>query len=98
MEQEVLAILSQVIHPAKDADILNLGMVEDVRVEDGKIKFRLVSSSPDPLMGSIKKQCEALLKETFPFEQDKDLWSLSGRYVDPFCRYCGGSFRTFCKC
>ncbi|MBO7321954.1 MAG: Mrp/NBP35 family ATP-binding protein [Bacteroidales bacterium] len=66
MEQEVLAILSQVIHPAKDADILNLGMVEDVRVEDGKIKFRLVSSSPDPLMGSIKKQCEALLKETFP--------------------------------
>lgn len=66
MEQEVLAILSQVVHPAKDADILNLGMVEDVRVEDGKIKFRLVSSSPDPLMGSIKKQCEALLKETFP--------------------------------
>ena len=66
MEQEVLAILSQVIHPAKDADILNLGMVEDVRVEDGKIKFRLVSSSPDPLMGSIKKQCEALLKEIFP--------------------------------
>ena len=49
-----------------DADILNLGMVEDVRVEEGKIKFRLVSSSPDPLMGSIKKQCEALLKETFP--------------------------------
>lgn len=66
MEQEVLAILSQVVHPAKDADILNLGMVEDVRVEEGKIKFRLVSSSPDPLMGSIKKQCEALLKETFP--------------------------------
>ena len=66
MEQEVLAILSHVIHPAKDADILNLGMVEDVRVEDGKIKFRLVSSSPDPLLGSIKKQCEALLKETFP--------------------------------
>jgi len=66
MEQEVLAILSQIIHPAKDADILNLGMVEDVRVEEGKIKFRLVSSSPDPLMGSIKKQCEALLKETFP--------------------------------
>lgn len=66
MEQEVLAILSQIIHPAKDADILNLGMVEDVRVEDGKIKFRLVSSSPDPLMGSIKKQCEALLKEAFP--------------------------------
>ncbi len=66
MEQEVLAILSQVIHPAKDADILNLGMVEDVRVEDGKIKFRLVSSSPDPLLGSIKKQCDALLKETFP--------------------------------
>ena len=66
MEQEVLAILSQIIHPAKDADILNLGMVEDVRVEDGKIKFRLVSSSPDPLLGSIKKQCEALLKETFP--------------------------------
>lgn len=66
MEQEVLAILSQIIHPAKDADILNLGMVEDVRVEDKKIKFRLVSSSPDPLMGSIKKQCEALLKEAFP--------------------------------
>lgn len=66
MEQEVLAILSQIIHPANDADILNLGMVEDVRIEEGKIKFRLVSSSPDPLMGSIKKQCEALLKEAFP--------------------------------
>ena len=54
MKNEVLKVLSQVIHPAKDGDILNLGMVEDVRVEGGKIKFRLVTPTNDPLVGSIK--------------------------------------------
>lgn len=66
MDKEILAILSQIIHPAKDSDILNLGMVEDLRVEGGKIKFRLVTPTNDPLVGSIKKRCEELLTQAFP--------------------------------
>lgn len=64
-------LLSQVEHPAKDASITSLNLVQDIRVEDkdgevAKIKLRLVFPSPDPMSGSIKKECEELLAKEFP--------------------------------
>lgn len=66
MDSAILKVLSGIIHPAKDKNIVSLGMVEDVRFEEGIIKFRLVSPTPDPLMGSIKKQCTDALAASFP--------------------------------
>ena len=59
-------ILASVFHPAKDENIVSLGMVEDVKIEEEKIKFKLVFTGRDALAGSIKKECEKVLNEAFP--------------------------------
>lgn len=66
MDTAIAKILSEIIHPAKDQDIVSLGMVEDLRAENGTIRFRLVSPTPDPLLGSLKKKCTEALSEAFP--------------------------------
>lgn len=64
--KDIEKLLSGVIHPAFDKDIVSLGIVEEIRVEDGRIRFRLVTSQPDPLIGSVKKECEEVLSAAFP--------------------------------
>lgn len=59
------------MHPVREADIVTLGMVEDIKIEEGKIRFKLVFPSPDALSGSIKQSCEAAIKEAFPSENLK---------------------------
>ncbi|MFA7116171.1 MAG: Mrp/NBP35 family ATP-binding protein [Bacteroidales bacterium] len=63
---QIRDILGQIKHPAEDTDILNLGLIDKLRVEDQKIKFNLIFPSPDPLSGQIKKECEEKLKKAFP--------------------------------
>lgn len=63
---DIQKVLSSVIHPAKDKDIITLGMVEDIKAEAGQIKFKLVFPSPDALSGSIKKAAEAALTAAWP--------------------------------
>ncbi len=63
--------LKSVVHPAKEKDIVSLGMIEDIKVEEGKVKFKLVFPSPDALATSIKKSCENALREAFPGEDFK---------------------------
>ncbi len=65
-KENILEVLSGIIHPAKDKSIVELGMVEDVKIEENKIKFKLVFTGPDALSGSIKKSCEKALLEKFP--------------------------------
>jgi len=65
-KENILEVLSGIIHPAKDKSIVDLGMVEDVKIEENKIKFKLVFTGPDALSGSIKKSCEKALLEKFP--------------------------------
>jgi len=65
-QKEIEDVLRGVVHPAKDKDIISLEMVEDIKVEDGKIRFKLVFSSPDPLASSIKQSCEAAIRKAFP--------------------------------
>ena len=58
-------ILREVIHPAKDADIVSLKMVEGIKITDNEVRFRLVFPSPDPLSSSIKRSCEEAIKTKF---------------------------------
>jgi len=44
-QKEIEDVLRGVVHPAKDKDIVSLEMVEDIKVEDGKIRFKLVFPS-----------------------------------------------------
>lgn len=66
MTEQIVKILSGIIHPAAEKDIVSLGLVEDIKVEDGKIRFRLVFPSPDALSGAIKKAAEEALHAAFP--------------------------------
>ncbi len=70
-EKQIEDVLRSVMHPVKETDIVTLGMVEDIKIEEGKIRFKLVFPSPDALSGSIKQSCEAAIKEAFPSENLK---------------------------
>lgn len=69
--KQIEKVLSGVKHPAKDKDLVSLSMIEDIKYEDGKVKFKLVFPSPDPLSSTIKKTCEKALREAFPQEEFK---------------------------
>jgi len=65
-ESSVNSVLAKVIHPEFGRDVVSLGMIESLKVEESKISFSLVFKKvKDPFAGGIKKQCETLLKETF---------------------------------
>ncbi len=60
----ILDALKHVKHPAKDKDIVELGMVEDdIRIDGKRISFSLLfDRANDPLVGSIKKACVKAIK------------------------------------
>ena len=63
----ILAILSKIAHPEYDQDIVSLGVVENLSIENTKIGFRLVfKRSNDPFAASIKKACEQAILATYP--------------------------------
>lgn len=64
--KRIKEILSGIIHPVREKDIVSLGMVEDIKIEDGKIRFKLVFPSPDPLSSTLKKECEKAIREQIP--------------------------------
>ncbi|MEA5005676.1 MAG: Mrp/NBP35 family ATP-binding protein [Rikenellaceae bacterium] len=70
-QKQIEDVLRSVVHPVKEADIITLGMVEDIKIEEGKIRFKLVFPSPDALSGSIKQSCEEAIKRAFPSENLK---------------------------
>lgn len=69
--KQIEKILASVEHPAKEKDLISLNMVEDIKVKDNTIKFKLIFPSPDALSSSIKKACEKALHEAFPKEEFK---------------------------
>lgn len=71
--KEIEANLRGVVHPAFEKNIIDLGLIEDIKIEKGedgsvsKIKFKLVFKTPDALSGSIKKSCEEALLRAYPW-------------------------------
>ncbi len=77
--KEIEKILSGVIHPAYEKSVVELGLIEDIKVEeiengDGaaageksvKIKFKLVFPRPDALGSSVKRSCEEAIAAEYP--------------------------------
>jgi len=57
-ENQILSALSHVNDPDLKRDLVTLKMIEDIRTEGKKIKFRLVLTTPAcPLKDRIKKDC-----------------------------------------
>ncbi len=68
MTNMIEKMLGGVLHPAFDKNIVELGLIEELKVdqENKKIKFNLVFKNQDPFAASIKKECEEILKANFP--------------------------------
>ena len=66
MKDRILDVLSGVIHPAYQENIVRIGLVENLKADDKTISFQLVFTRRDPLAGSIKQACTQALKEAFP--------------------------------
>lgn len=70
--KDILEILKSVVHPAYDKSVVDLGLIEDAKVETlpdgkvGKVKLKLVFKSPDALSGEIKRACETALHNAYP--------------------------------
>lgn len=65
-KEEVLDLLKGVKHPEQDKDIVSLGMVENLQVDDttGAVRFTLKLTKPrDPMAGSVRRAAEAVLQE-----------------------------------
>ena len=57
-------VLAEVNYPGTSKSIVSLDMVQCIRVEGDRVSFRLVfQHATDPFSLSVKKKCEALLKE-----------------------------------
>jgi len=62
-EQDVLKALEQVEDPDLHRNIVSLGFVQDIKVENGRIDLRIVLTTPAcPVREEMKTQAEELLK------------------------------------
>ena len=70
--KEVRDVLAEVKYPGTSKSIVALDMVQNIKVEDGKVSFRLVfQKANDPFVGAVSKKCEALLKEKLNYSEVK---------------------------
>ena len=66
-KEEITALLSTVVHPETDRDIVSSGMVADLDVEEGRVRFTLATDRPrDPFAPAVKKAAVAAIAEVFP--------------------------------
>lgn len=62
-----MGVLSRVVHPECDKDIVSLGMVEVVEATATRVAAALRFAKPrDPFAGTLGRQCEQLLRQVFP--------------------------------
>lgn len=68
--EEIIEILSGITHPAHNKSIMELGLVEDLKVESAeagfRVKFKLVFKQPDALAGDIKEACNREICRVYP--------------------------------
>lgn len=62
--KEIRDVLAEMKYPGTSKSIVDLDMVQNIRIEGGKVCFRLVfQKSNDPFAMALKKKCDALIKE-----------------------------------
>lgn len=60
--KEIRDVLKEVKYPGSSKNIVELDMVQHIRIEGNKVMFRLVfQKSNDPFVAAIQKKCKALL-------------------------------------
>ncbi len=60
--KEIREVLREVKYPGSSKNIVELDMVQNIRIEGDEVRFRLVfQTSKDPFVSSIQKKCRALL-------------------------------------
>jgi ATP-binding protein involved in chromosome partitioning len=58
-EEQILAALRQVVDPELNRDIVSLGMIRDMILKDGHVKFKFVLTTPAcPMRGELQKWAE----------------------------------------
>jgi len=63
-ENQVVELLRNVIHPVSAKDIITLNLVNNLKVEGGKVNFALeFPGFNDPLKSSLKKACIKILQD-----------------------------------
>ena len=65
-QEQILLALREVEHPAKDRDILSLGIVEGVDITDNKVTVTLAFQGRDPLADYLIAACKSAVKRTAP--------------------------------
>ena len=73
-EQSILSTLKAIKHPEHGKDIVELGMVSDLKISGNDISFTLILlKSNDPFASSVKKACVKMLASTFGPEIDLNI-------------------------
>ncbi|MBO8472790.1 MAG: Mrp/NBP35 family ATP-binding protein [Bacteroidetes bacterium] len=65
-QEQILLALREVEHPAKDRDILSLGIVEGVDITDDKVTITLGFQGRDPLTDYLIAACKSAVKRVAP--------------------------------
>jgi ATP-binding protein involved in chromosome partitioning len=77
-KDKVLEALSQVEDPDLKRDLVSLGMIQDVQINENKIAFKVVLTTPAcPLKELIKSDCEGALQKAFGDEVELDIFMTS---------------------
>lgn len=79
-QEEVLNALKNVIDPDLHNNLVDLNMIEDVKIEEKKVSFKLILTTPAcPLKDKLRMDCETSLKEKFG--QDLEVEIIMGAKV-----------------
>jgi ATP-binding protein involved in chromosome partitioning len=63
-EEKIKKVLSEIIDPELGADIITLGFVKDIKIENGKVTIKLKLTIPDcPLMSFFLEEIKEKVKE-----------------------------------
>lgn len=66
-KETITDLLSGIVHPELERDIVSAGMIEGLEVSGNEVKFTIVLSRPrDPFASAIKKSAVAAISEAYP--------------------------------
>ncbi len=82
-QEKLIEVLQTIKYPPKDSDIVSLGMVKDLKVEDRKISFSVVFDSfNNPHEKAIKEEAAQKIKATFGDDVDVKVRAIGKVNVD----------------